>query len=203
MSRIAELEKPIGKALSLIAPGLQTFGRWPSPGRTKEEQEMVKNQMTTIAKVYAVACENDPKITPEVVEVTARRYLQGKVTIWKDGVHVPASTEFPTAPQFRDACIQTWHELYHIIAIGERIEDGAKVLITRVERREDPQPGVAALDAPASPEAVAAIKERLAKLPAALPSIGKSERRSGNNPDAENELARMREVRDKHEGVRA
>ena len=193
---IEALKQPIGKALALIAPGMQTFGRWPSPGRTAEEQKQATATMRNIAMTYAVACANDPKITAEIIECTARRYLQGEVTIWENGVHVPATAEFPTAPQFRNACIQTWHHLYRIVAIGEKIEDGAKVLVTRVERRDDPQPGVAALEAPATPEQVAAIKTRLERLPS-MPSLSEAVTRREPrvvNQEAEAELARIREA---------
>lgn len=193
---IEELKRPIGKALSLIAPGMKTFGRFPSMGKTPEEQEQVKSTMQMVAMTYAVACANEPKITPEVVEATARRYLQGSVTIWENGAHVPACTEFPTAPQFKEACIQTWHKLYRVVAIGEREEDGAKVLVTKEVRRDERQPGVLALDPPASSEQLLALRDRLERL-ASMPSLSEaaSAPRAPRviNPEAEAELERIRE----------
>jgi hypothetical protein len=163
--------------------GYKTFGNW-------SDSEMAAKAVT-----YYECISDIPKITPEIINLTATRYNKGKVTVWREGVHVPATREFPTSFEFKDACLQTWELTYRIVAIGEKIEDGAKVLVTSVERRDDPQPGVSALEAPATPEQVAAIKTRFERLPS-MPSLSEAVTRREPrqyNAEAEAHLASIRE----------
>ena len=112
----------IGKALTLVvSSGFATFGRWPSQGKTKFEQDAAKRQMRTIASAYALAMADEPRITREIVEMTGLRYIQGKVTVWEKGEQVQVREELPTAPQFRAACIQTWMTLYTTYPVGETV----------------------------------------------------------------------------------
>lgn len=169
--------------------GMKTFGQW--------SDSEIKGRV----RVYAEVLREDAKITPEIVLATAKRYAEGRVTVWKDGAHIPASKEFPTAPEFRDACLQTWHGLYRIVAIGERDDDGAKILQTRVERRDDPQPGVKSLDAPATEETKALFKSKWDALATRGDSLPNEPRARTHNAQSGEELAKLAAVRQKHEGV--
>ncbi len=117
-----DLINSIGKALTLIvSSGFATFGRWPGQGKTKIEQEAAKRQMRTIASAYALSMADEPRITREIVEKTGLRYIQGKVTAWDKGEQIQVRQELPTAPQFREACIQTWMTLYATYPVGETV----------------------------------------------------------------------------------
>lgn len=173
--------------------GYKTFGQW------SDAEALAK------ARTFALVLAKDPKVTTEIIQATALRYANGEVTIWQSGAHVPASLEFPAAPQFRDACIQTWHELYRLVAIGEKIEDGAKVLITTIEKRSESNSSLPALDPPATPDQIAAARARIAALvPRAMPRateavVTRPSRES--NPEADAVLAKMAEIRRQHEGA--
>ena len=173
--------------------GYKTFGQW------SDAEALAK------ARTFALVLAKDPKVTTEIIQATALRYANGEVTIWQSGAQVPASLEFPAAPQFRDACVQTWHELYRLVAIGEKIEDGARVLITTVEKRSESTSTPPVLDPPATPEQIAAARARIAALvPRTIPSgrgaiITRPFRES--NPEADSVLAQMAEIRRRHEGA--
>ena len=164
--------------------------------RYKTYSTLSAEEVEEMAKLYALILSEDDKINIDIIQRTAMRYVKGDVTVWSKGAFIPASREFPSPSEFRDACLQTWHMIYRIDAIGEKEEDGAKVLVTKVSRRDDPQPGVLALDPPATPEQVLAIKKRLERLPA-MPSLSEavSAPRPTRevNPEAEAELERIRE----------
>lgn len=158
------LKDSIGKALALIAPGMNTFGRWPSPGRTAQEQELAMKQMESIALTYSVACAHMWQISPEIVKATAQAYLEGEVTIFKDGAHIKPEA-FPDVNQFRDACLQTFYRLYRQRATGQKVlEDGAVVLTTILEPRSKPVPDAPALDLPMSPEQLEQARAKITRL---------------------------------------
>jgi hypothetical protein len=166
--RAEMLRQPVGKALALLAPGMNTYGRWPSPGRTAEEQNLAMKQMDVIARTYAVACCCDPKITVEIVKATAEAYLQGQVTIYKSqdkgGVHVRPES-FPDVNQFRDACLQTFYRLYRTRAIDQKkLEDGTTVLITVLEPRSAARNEAPALEAPISKEELEAARAKISRI---------------------------------------
>lgn len=118
---MTDLEKAVGRVLALVhTSGLKDFGRYPKGNA---------NALQEIAKVYAFAVSNEPGVTQEIVEMTAKRYLTRKVWIWNNGSH-DAPTEFPTSSQFADACKQTLLEEYANLPIGEIEEDGYHRLVT-------------------------------------------------------------------------
>lgn len=167
--------------------------------RYKTYANLSDDAVIDMAQLYALVLSKDEKVSVDIVQKTAMRYVEGDVTVWSKGAFVPASKEFPSPAEFRDACLQTWHLLYRIVAIGEKVEDGAKVLITRTERRDDPQPGVLALDPPATPDQLLAIKKRLERLPA-MPSLSEAVSRPREvrevNPEAELERIRQSQRRE-------
>lgn len=177
------------KAMVKVISILQT-------ARYKTYANLADEAVVDMAQLYGLILSEDDKINLDIIQRTAMRYVRGDVTVWSKGAFIPASKEFPSPAEFRDACLQTWHMIYRIDAIGEKDEDGAKVLITRVTRRDDPQPGVLALDPPATPDQLVAIRKRLERLPA-MPSL--SEAVSAPRPprevnvEAEAELERIRQ----------
>lgn len=177
--------------------GFKTFGAW-SDG-----------EVTSKARVFVVVLEEDPRITPEIVEQTVTRYITGKVTVWHRGDNVPAPEEFPSASAFRDACLETWNTLYKQVPDGEiTLGDGSKVLQTKyVSRNTGHRQAQSALDAPATPEQIEAVKARISQLPArsmvepSRPSFVSKRSPRPINPEAEAVLQQMAEIRRQHEGA--
>lgn len=93
----------------LIDCGFATYGGF------TEEQLIAKSE------IYAYLCAEHQEITPEILRETTLRYARGQVTRWKDGAHVPVPIVFPTAPEYVDACKQTYLEMYQMICVGEEI----------------------------------------------------------------------------------
>ena len=93
----------------LIDCGFNTFGGF------------TEDQLISKSQVYAFLCAEHQEITPEIIHETTMRYARGKVTRWKDGVHVPVPIVFPSAPEYVDACKQTYLEMYQMICVGEEI----------------------------------------------------------------------------------
>lgn len=173
--------------------------------RYKTYASLSDDTVIDMAKLYAAVIAKDSRLTVEIMQKTAMRYVEGEVTIWSKGAFVPAPREFPSPAEFRDACVQTWGEIYEMRAIGETVnEDGTRVIQTKQFKKNDPQPGVLALEAPASPETVAQIKARIDKLvPALTLSEAVVSRERASNPNAAEELERMAQIRRQHEGGKA
>lgn len=175
--------------------GFKTFGA------------MGDGEVKSKARVYGVVLGEDPRITPEIIEQTATRYITGKVTVWHRGDPVPAPEEFPSASAFRDACLETWNTLYKEVPDAEiTLADGSKVLRTKYVRRHGERNQVPpALDRPATPEQIAAVKARVSSLPARpMPTLSEAVTKRQprhHNPEAEAVLAQMAEIRRHHEGV--
>lgn len=108
-----------GQAIAiLVDAGFSTYGRYPQAPKSEKEIETYEKRIYEIAEAYAVSLLDSDKITPEIIKMTSYRYLQNKVTVWKDGAQIPVSKDLPTAPEFREACIQTWHQSYQRLVIG-------------------------------------------------------------------------------------
>lgn len=187
----------ITKAFGIIRDaGFKTFGSWSD------------SEFTSKAKVYNSVLGGDSRITPEIVEQTADRYITGKVTVWHRGDNVPAPEEFPSASAFRDACLETWNTLYKEVPDGElTLEDGSKVLRTKYVRRDgNTQPAAPALDRPATPQQIAAVKARVASLPSRpMPTLSAAVTRREPrqpNPEADAVLVQLAEIRRQHEGAK-
>ena len=117
------LETAVLKGLGILSTtGLPDFGRYPKGSDA---------QLKTMAKTWALGLASDPKITPKLVEQTVLRYVSGTVTVWTPSGMVQPS-EFPSLNQFRDACLQTWHDLYIMLSIGESEKCGCLVMHTIV-----------------------------------------------------------------------
>jgi hypothetical protein len=123
------LTKTLIKAFAvLIDGGYKTYGDWSF------------EQMQTKAKLYALLMADEPKITKEIVQSTCMRYMRRQVWVWKGGEQSPASMDFPSAPEFREACLQTWHAEYQTLAIGySQNELGYQIAHTIDIRRNIPE----------------------------------------------------------------
>ena len=123
------LTKTLIKAFAvLIDGGYKTYGDWSF------------EQMQTKAKLYALLMADDPKITREIVQSTCMRYMRRQVWVWKGGEQSPASMDFPSAPEFREACLQTWHAEFQTLAIGySQNELGYQIAHTIDIRRNIPE----------------------------------------------------------------
>lgn len=158
------LKDPIGKALALLAGGMNTYGRWPQPGRSEAEQKLAMKQMEAIALTYSVGCAHLWQISPDIVKATAQAYLEGEVTIFQNGSQVKPQS-FPDVHEFRDACLQTFYRLYRTRATGQKVlEDGAVVLTTVLEPRSAPVADAPALEAPMSAEQLEAARQKITRL---------------------------------------
>ena len=67
-----------------------------------------ETQLENKALVYSIVVSEDESIDEEIVVLTGMRYLRGEVTVYNDGAQIPASHDFPTAPEFYNACKQTY-----------------------------------------------------------------------------------------------
>jgi hypothetical protein len=68
------------------------------------------------------------------------RYMRRQVWVWKGGEQSPASMDFPSAPEFREACLQTWHAEFQTLAIGySQNELGYQIAHTIDIRRNIPE----------------------------------------------------------------
>jgi len=123
------LTKTLIKAFAvLIDGGYKTYGDWSF------------EQMQTKAKLYALLMADEPKITKEIVQSTCMRYMRRQVWVWKGGEQSPASMDFPSAPEFREACLQTWHAEFQTLAIGySQNELGYQIAHTIDIRRNIPE----------------------------------------------------------------
>lgn len=198
MSSSPAMFAAITKAFGIIRDaGFKTFGAWSD------------SEFTSKARVYTTVLGQDSRITPEIVEQTADRYITGKVTVWHRGDNVPAPEEFPSASAFRDACLETWNTLYKEVPDGEiTLPDGSKVLQTKyVSRDPSHRRAQRSMDAPATPEQIEAIKARISQLPArsmvepSRPSFANKRSPRPINPEAEAVLQQMAEIRRQHEGA--
>jgi hypothetical protein len=80
------------------------------------------NQLLSKAQLYAHLISSDTRITKEVIEEVTWRYCRGEITKLKAGETVPVGMDFPTAPEYLEACVQVWHSLYFYRAIGYTID---------------------------------------------------------------------------------
>jgi hypothetical protein len=143
---------------------MNTYGRWPSPGRNEAEQKLAKKQMDNLALTYSVGCAHLWQISPEIVKATAQAYLEGQITIFSNGAHIKPES-FPDVNQFRDACLQTFYRLYRLRATDQkRLEDGTVVMITKLEPRKAALSEAPALEAPISKEQLEAARAKITRL---------------------------------------
>ncbi len=168
--------------------GFKTYGQW-------TDKELLEK-----ANVFSLVLADESKITTEIIQATALRYAKGEVTTWTKDGDKPVDNDFPTAAQFLNACVQTWHLLYRLVADGERIEDGARILTTRVERRAAAVSEAPVLEPRATPEQVAALRSHLGLGVQSLPDQPGRSRRIPN-PEADAVLAQMTQIRKQHEGT--
>jgi hypothetical protein len=108
----------------LVDGGFNTYG-----GFTGE-------QLEAKALIYSTILLEDADMDNEIIKLTGMRYLKGEVTVYRDGCHVPVSHDFPTAPEFYQACKQTYAALYRNIVIGETERDGIPYAHTLKVRRD-------------------------------------------------------------------
>ncbi len=108
----------------MIDGGLNTYGGF------------TETQLENKALVYSIVVSEDESIDEEIVVLTGMRYLRGEVTVYNDGAQIPASHDFPTAPEFYNACKQTYHALYRMIEVGETERDGIVYSHTLKVRRD-------------------------------------------------------------------
>ena len=94
----------------LLDAGFKTYGA------LSDEQLMSK------AQLYAHLISQDPRITKEIIEAVTWSYVTGKATKLVKGEDVPAGIDFPTAPEYLEACIRSWHNLYYYSAIGYTLD---------------------------------------------------------------------------------
>lgn len=111
----------------LIDGGYRTYGDWSA------------ELLQTKARLYAMLLD-DPKITRDVVQATTMRYMRREVWVWKGCEQQWASLDFPSAPEFREACLQTHHAMYQTLAIGYSTnERGYQIMHTVEVRRNIPE----------------------------------------------------------------
>ena len=107
----------------LVDGGLNTYGAWSN------------ELLLTKGKLYGFVIEEDARINQDVIQETVNNYLRGKITRYQDGAQVPVGSDFPTAAQFYDACLQTFHMMYRTVSVGESEIGGNLVLHTLTVRR--------------------------------------------------------------------
>ena len=123
-----KLTKTLLKSFAiLIDGGYRTYGDWSA------------ELLQTKARLYAMLLD-DPKITRDVVQATTMRYMRREVWVWKGCEQQQASLDFPSAPEFREACLQTHHAMYQTLAIGySQNELGYQIAHTIDIRRNIPE----------------------------------------------------------------
>lgn len=104
----------------LIDAGFATYGQW--------TDEQVLNK----AQLYTRLLSEHPEIGTDVVQETVWRYVRGQVG---------NTSQFPTAPDFLQACIDTHRDLYVLLAIGSSTDSKGNEYLHTVSVRKDTSEG--------------------------------------------------------------
>lgn len=108
----------------MIDAGFNTFGGF------------TEAQILNKALIFSLVLEEDERVDAEIIMNTSMRYLKGQVTRYEDGGQVPVGFNFPSAPEFYNACLQTYESMYRTISVGETQRNGAIYCHTLRVRRD-------------------------------------------------------------------
>lgn len=100
----------------LIDAGFATYGQW--------TDEQVLNK----AQLYTRLLSEHPEIGADVVQETVWRYVRGQVG---------NTSQFPTAPDFLQACIDAHRDLYVMLAIGSSFDSKGNEYLHTISVRKD------------------------------------------------------------------